>query len=140
MATDIGLVAMWDLATDETSIKLIEEFVKADKIIVGLCHGSAALLNVKLPDGTPYLAGHAVTGFSALEEEQAYANDIAPPNMPFDLEGTLNKVSGGHYEKSEEAWSPHVIVEPSKKLLFGQNPASAHPLAVALLKVLQERK
>lgn len=135
--THTNSIAMWDLATDKTSIQLIEEFHQADKILVGLCHGSAAFLEVKLADGTPLLTGQAVTGFSGLEEEQAYANHIAPPNMPFDLEKALNDKSGGKYEKSGEAWAPHVVVSPSKKLLFGQNPDSAHPLAVELLKVLQ---
>ena len=130
-------LAMWDLATDKTSIQLLEEFHKADKILVGLCHGSAAFLNVKKADGTPVLAGEAVTGFSDLEEEQAYAIKVAPPGMPFDLEKALNEKSGGKYEKAAEAWAPHVVVSPSKKLLFGQNPGSAHDLAVEVLKVLQ---
>ncbi len=128
---------MYDLADDPESIQLIREFHDAGRIIVALCHGSAALVNVKLADGSPILAGQRVTGFSDLEEEQAYANKIVPPGMPFSLEEALNKASGGKYEKSTEAWSPHVIVENSGRLLFGQNPNSAHPLGEALLKVLQ---
>jgi putative intracellular protease/amidase len=131
-------IAMWDLATDATSIKLIREFYDAGRIIVALCHGTAALVNVKLADGSPILAGQRVTGFSDEEEEQAYANKIAPPNMPFDLQQALDKVSGGKYEKAAGAWKPHVIVAPSKHLLFGQNPASAYPLSLEVLKVLQE--
>jgi putative intracellular protease/amidase len=128
---------MYDLATDPTSIQLLREFHDADRIIVALCHGSAALVNVKLADGSPILAGHRVTGFSNTEEEQAYGNNIVPPGMPFSLEDALNDASNGKYEKSVEAWSPHVIVEPSRKMLFGQNPASAHPLAEQLLVVLR---
>jgi putative intracellular protease/amidase len=130
--------AMYDLATDPTSIQLIREFHDADRIIVALCHGSAALANVKLADGSPLLTGHSVTGFSDLEEEQATANKIVPPGMPFSLETALNAASGGKYEKATAAWDPHVIVEPSGKMLFGQNPNSAHPLGEALLKVLQK--
>lgn len=130
---------MYDLATDSTSIQLIREFHEAGRIIVALCHGSAALVNVKLADGSLLLDGHRVTGFSDTEEEQAYGNKIVPPDMPFDLEQALNKASGGNYEKATEAWSPHVIVDASRKLLFGQNPASAHPLAVELLAVLTKK-
>lgn len=130
--------AMYDLATDATSIQLLREFHDAGRIIVALCHGSAALVHVKLADGTPLIAGHQVTGFSNLEEEQATANEIVPPGMPFSLEDALNKASGDKYEKSGEAWSPHVIVDPSRKLLFGQNPASAHPLGEKLLEVLTQ--
>lgn len=129
---------MYDLATDQNCIQLIREFHDANRIIVALCHGSAALVNVKLADGSPILANHRVTGFSNLEEEQAYGNKIVPPGMPFSLEDALNKASDGKYEKASEAWSPHVIVEPSRKLLFGQNPNSARPLGEALLKVLQD--
>jgi putative intracellular protease/amidase len=128
---------MYDLATDPNSIQLIREFYDANRIIVALCHGSAALVNVKLADGTSLLTGQRVTGFSDTEEEQAYANKIVPPDMPFSLEKALDKASGGKYEKAAEAWSPHVIVEQSRKLLFGQNPNSAHPLGEELLKVLK---
>lgn len=128
---------MYDLATNETSIRLIREFYDAGAIIVALCHGVAALVNVKLADGTPLLDGKRVTGFSDEEEEQAYANEIAPPNMPFHLQQALEKVSGGRYEKANLAWAPHVISSP--KLLLGQNPASAHDLGIALLKVLNQK-
>ncbi|KAL6796393.1 class I glutamine amidotransferase-like protein [Trichoderma sp. SZMC 28013] len=133
-----GFGPMYDLATDATSIQLLREFHDAGRIIVALCHGSAALVNVKLADGTPLLAGHHVTGFSNLEEEQATSNGIVPPGMPFSLEDALNKASGDKYEKSSEAWSPHVIVDQSRKLLFGQNPNSAHPLGEKLLEVLTQ--
>ena len=129
---------MYDLATDQTSIRLIREFYDADRIIVALCHGVAALVNVKLADGSSLLSGKRVTGFSDEEEEQAYANNIAPPNMPFHLQQALDAASGGKYEKASEAWGSHVI--SSKKLLLGQNPGSAHDLGVALLKVLNENK
>lgn len=119
---------MYDLATDATTIQLIREFHDADRIIVGLCHGVAAFVNVKLADGSALLAGQRITGFSDEEEKQAYATNRAPPNMPFDLQQALDQASGGKYEKAAEAWAPHVIVAPSKKFLFGQNPASAHPL------------
>ncbi len=131
------IIAMYDLAENPESIQLLREFHDAGRIVVALCHGSAALVNVKLADGSSILAGQRVTGFSDLEEEQAMANNIVPADVPFSLEKALTKASGGKYEKATEAWAPHVIVENSGKLLFGQNPNSAHPLAEALLKVLQ---
>lgn len=129
---------MYDLATDKTLIQLIREFHDADRIIVALCHGVAALVNVELADGTPLLDGKRVTGFSDEEESQAYANDIAPPNMPFHLQQALDKASGGKYEKADQAWASHVISSP--KLLLGQNPASAHDLGVEVLKVITQKK
>ncbi|KAK5060199.1 hypothetical protein LTR84_010084 [Exophiala bonariae] len=131
-----GFGPMWDLATDETSIGLIKDFYEAGKYVVGLCHGAAAFVNVKLSDGSYLLKGHPVTGFSDLEEEQAIATKVAPDGIPFDLQKQLNERSGGLYEKNPEAWQPHVVVA-TPKLIFGQNPNSAHPLSVKVLEILQ---
>lgn len=94
-------------------------------------------MNVKLADGSSLLDGKLVTGFSDEEEDQAYSNKIAPPNMPFHLQQALNKVSGGRYEKAQQAWESHVISSP--RLLLGQNPPSAHDLGIALLEVLKQK-
>jgi hypothetical protein len=53
--------------------------------------------------------------------------------MPFSLEDAISEASSGKYKKSVDAWSPHVIVDPSQKTLFGQNPASAASISVALI-------
>ena len=42
---------LWDLATDKTSIKLIEDFYNTQKPIVFVCHAPAALVNVKAENG-----------------------------------------------------------------------------------------
>jgi putative intracellular protease/amidase len=59
---------MFDLATDETSHKLINEFYQANKIISAVCHGPAALAHVKLSSGGYLLDDSPVTGFSNTEE------------------------------------------------------------------------
>jgi putative intracellular protease/amidase len=46
---------MFDLATDETSHKLINEFYMANKIVSAVCHGPAVLAHVKLADDEGYL-------------------------------------------------------------------------------------
>jgi len=125
-----GFGPMFDLVDNPTSTKLIREFYESDRIVSAVCHGSAALLNATLADGTKLIAGEDVTGFSNAEE---IAVD-RQKDMPFHLETYLDNASGGHYVKSEEAWAPRVVVSSTKKLLTGQNPASAQPLAVALLK------
>jgi putative intracellular protease/amidase len=125
---------MFDLVDDPISIKLIREFYEASRYVTLVCHGTAAILNVKLADGSLLIKGERVTGFSNQEEEEVgIANE-----MPFHLENALNEGSGGLYEKAATTWAPHVVVSPTKKLLFGQNPASSEPLALALLKKLQE--
>ena len=125
-------LAMFDLVDSEVSIQLIREFYEADKYVTAVCHGAAALVNATLSDGSYLIAGEAVTGFS--DAEEVWAN--RPRDMPFHLEEALDKSSGGHYEKAEEAWAPKVIVSKTKKLITGQNPASAKGLAEELLKKL----
>jgi putative intracellular protease/amidase len=61
--------AMFDLAVDSTSHELIREFYEAGKIVSNVCHGPAALVNVKLSDGTYVAQGHAITGFSNAGED-----------------------------------------------------------------------
>lgn len=127
-------LAMFDPVDNPVSIKLIREFYEADRIVSAVCHGSAALLNATLADGSHLIAGEGVTGFSNAEE---IAVD-RQKDMPFHLEDALDKASDGHYAKADEAWAPKVIVSSTKKLLTGQNPASARGLAVELLKKVKE--
>jgi putative intracellular protease/amidase len=122
---------MFDLVDNPVSIQLIREFWDAGKIVTFLCHGTAAILNVRLADGTLLAAGKKVTGFSNQEEIDVDREK----DMPFHLETALDKASGGHYSKAGKAWDPNVTVDG--KLLMGQNPASAHDLAVELLEALK---
>ena len=113
---------MFDLATDETSHQLINEFSAANKIVGAVCHGPAALALVKRGDGTGYLLdGQRVTGFSNVEEEQVGLTEA----VPFLLEDALNKASGGRFEKAKEPWGEKVVVASGGRLITGQNPASA---------------
>jgi putative intracellular protease/amidase len=131
-----GFGPMYDLVSDPITIQLLREFYEADKFVTAVCHGSAALVNVKLADGTNLIANEAVTGFSN-EEDEAFLGFFPEEEVtPFLLQDALTKASGGKYEKSLEAWSPLVLVSSSKKLLTGQNPASAGPLGKALLEKL----
>jgi len=127
--------AMFDLVDNEVSFQLIREFHEAGRVVSAVCHGSAALVNATLADGTKLIAGEAVTGFS--NEEEVIAK--RPQDMPFSLEEALDKASGGKYEKAKEPWAPHVVTSglKTKKLLTGQNPASARPFAEELLKFIE---
>jgi putative intracellular protease/amidase len=123
---------MFDLATDSTSHKLINEFYTANKIISAVCHGPAALTHVKIPGGGYLLDGQPVTGFSNAEEDTAGLTSA----MPFKLEDKLNEASGGKYEKAAEQWGVKVVVARGGKLITGQNPASAGPLGEAIKKAI----
>jgi putative intracellular protease/amidase len=107
---------LFDIATDPVSHSLIAEFWECGKIVSAVCHGSAALMDVKMPNGSYLIDGARVTGFSEAEEQSMAA-------MPFSLERKLNERSGGRYEKAESKHVSHIVVEG--RLITGQNPASA---------------
>lgn len=122
---------MFDLATDETSINLIQEFVKADKPVAAVCHGPCVFLNAKLPDGTPLLSGVESTGFSNAEEDSVGLSQY----MPFMLETEMGN-KGAKYVKAPEPWGECVKVGKTKTgttLITGQNPASASGVGKAIL-------
>lgn len=123
---------MWDLATDKTSIKLIEDFYNTQKPIAFVCHAPAALVNVKAENGHPLVKGKKVTGFSNTEEEAVGLTKV----VPFLLEDELKKL-GGHYSKGAD-WSS--FVQQDGLLITGQNPGSSEAVAELLLKTLKGEK
>jgi putative intracellular protease/amidase len=123
---------MFDIASDHDSIALIREFWESGKIVSTVCHGSAALINVKLSDGSYLVADTPVTGYANSEEDETNFSQY----MPFMLETELNKVSGGKYEKAAVNWASHVTVAKEGRLLTGQNPGSARDLAKVILEKL----
>ncbi|SFQ41370.1 type 1 glutamine amidotransferase domain-containing protein [Hymenobacter arizonensis] len=119
---------LWDLAEDQTSIKLIEEMYAAGKPVALVCHAPAALRHVKAPDGSPLVQGKAVTGFTNTEEEAVQLTNV----VPFLVEDML-KENGSNYSKLED-WKPYV--QRAAHLITGQNPASSEPAAHELLQLL----
>ncbi|QDO94866.1 type 1 glutamine amidotransferase domain-containing protein [Formosa sediminum] len=120
---------LWDLANDETSIKLIETFNAAKKPIGFVCHAPAALKHVKNVEGFPLVKGKNVTGFSNSEEAAVQLTEV----VPFLVEDML-KQNGGHYSKGDD-WGVHVVTDGN--LITGQNPASSELVAETLLKVIK---
>ena len=120
---------LWDLATDKTSIELIEAFYNHQKPIAFVCHAPAALINVKALNGEPLVKGKQVTGFSNTEEEAVKLTDV----VPFLLEDELKK-HGAHYSKGDD-WSSFVIEDGL--LITGQNPGSSEAAAKLLLNALK---
>ena len=123
---------MFDLATLPDSHSIIREMHSSNRIIAAVCHGPAAIATVKLDNGSYLIANSAVTGF-ANAEEAAMGFDH---DMPFSLEDVLNANSGGRFRKAEKNMDPWVEVAQEGKLMTGQNPASARPLAEAVLEKL----
>ncbi len=123
---------LWDLANDEYSIHLIEDFYNHQKPIAFVCHAPAALIKVKAENGEPLVKDKKVTGFSDAEEEAVNLTKI----VPFLLEVELKRL-GAKYSKGEN-WISYV--KRDGLLITGQNPASSAEAARLLLSTLQEKK
>jgi len=123
---------LWDLANDENSINLIEDFYNHQKPIAFVCHAPAALIKVKDKDGEHIVKNKELTGFSDTEEEAVGLTKI----VPFLLEDELQKL-GAKYSKGAD-WSSYV--KKDGLLITGQNPASSAEAARLLLSTLNEKK
>ncbi|MCA1494688.1 type 1 glutamine amidotransferase domain-containing protein [Ensifer sp. NBAIM29] len=119
---------LWDLAEDEDSIALIEEFYNAGKPVAAVCHGPAVLLKVT-SQGEPVVKGKRVTGFTNSEEEAVQLTDV----VPFLVEDELKRL-GARFEKAAD-WADFTVVDG--RLITGQNPTSSTSAAKELLKLLQ---
>ena len=115
---------LWDLATNADSLRLIAEFISANKVVAAVCHAPVVLINA-VHDGKPLVNGKRVTGFSNTEEEAVQLTKVVPILVEDGL-----KEKGGLYEKGAD-WAPFAIEDGL--LITGQNPASSETVAHKLL-------
>lgn len=120
---------MWDLATDKNSIKLIQDFYYHNKPIAFVCHGSAALVNVKDKEGKYLIEGKKLTAFCNTEEAAVELTNV----VPFSLEDKSEE-RGAKYSKGAD-WSSYVVEDGL--LLTGQNPQSSEEVAAKLLSKIK---
>ncbi len=113
---------------------MIRNFYESGRPTSAVCHAPAVLTDVKLSSGKYLLDGLSATAFSNAEEEQAGLTKA----IPWLVESRMAE-RGAKFEKADKAWGEHVVVDTKdgKTLITGQNPASAGPLAKALIKALK---
>ncbi|GAA3667042.1 type 1 glutamine amidotransferase domain-containing protein [Arthrobacter ginkgonis] len=119
---------MEDLAVDGAAGRILRQALETGLPTGIVCHGPAALLAAVSDGGANAYAGYRVTAFSNAEERKGGKADKAR----WLLEDRLN--AAGLTVKTGEAFAPHVEID--RNLVTGQNPASAGPVAVELLKKL----
>lgn len=122
-----GNGAMFDLPVHTPTTTLLTNFANLGKPIAAVCHGPAALVNVKRADGSYLVAGKRVNSFTNLEE-QAFGGDVID-TLPFLLEDKL-KERGALYVKNAPLL-PYVAVDGN--LITAQNPMAVPDAAEALL-------
>lgn len=123
-----GHGTMWDLPTPEVGAKLSAGW-NAGRVLAAVCHGPAALVEVKDQAGRPVVAGRKVAAFSNDEEKAGGLEN----DMPFLLETKLTSL-GAKYQKAPR-WQSFTVTDG--RLVTGQNPASSKATAEAVLKALR---
>ena len=123
-----GFGLLSDLASNEDFAKLAATHYEKGGLIGAVCHGPAALLPITLSSGEALLANKSVTSFTR-EEEVDYGTIH---DIPFLLEEALAR-KAVRFNKVQP-WQDFVIEDD--RVITGQNPASAHSVATAMVKQL----
>lgn len=124
-----GHGTMWDFPDDPAVQKFARDIHEADAPVGAVCHGPAALANVKLSDGSYLVAGKEVSAFTNAEEEKVGLTEV----VPFLLASKLEERGAKHLAAPD--FQKQVVT--SGKLVTGQNPASAAGVAEKMVELLQ---
>jgi len=125
-----GKGAMFDLPKDKALQTLIADIYQQQGAVAAVCHGPAALVDVKLNDGSYLIANKAINGFTNVEEQLFDKEWLS--KFDFMLEDKLIE-RGGKFQASNIMLS-HVAVDG--RLITGQNPTSTVGVANALVNSL----
>lgn len=125
-----GKGAMFDLPDNKHLQHIIRDLYQMGGTVAAVCHGPAALVNVKLDNGRYLIADKKINGFTN-EEEHVFTSQWVS-EFDFLLEDKM-KQRGALFEHSPMMLS-HVAID--KGLITGQNPSSTVDTAEALLTSL----
>lgn len=98
-------------------------------VVGAVCHGPAALVNLKLPDGISLVSGKKVAVFIN-EEEKTGLTKV----MPYLLQDSFEGMKAGVV--TAEPFTENAVRDG--RLVTGQNPASAKKAAELFVEALEE--
>ena len=125
-----GHGAVWDFPNSPAVQRVTRELYESGQVVAAVCHGPAALVNVKLSDGSYLVAGKRVSAFTDEEERAVKLESV----VPFLLASTLNARGAQH--QAAPNWTAKVVVDG--RLVTGQNPQSATATAEAVRDLLRK--
>lgn len=123
-----GSAAMLDFPFHEGLQRFITAAYEGGKVVGGVCHGPAALVNVRLSDGSWLVDGKAVSAFT--EEEELAFGSKAIGNYPFVLQRALEDRGASIIA------APMMLVQTARdgRLVTGQNPFSTSLTAEEMIR------
>jgi putative intracellular protease/amidase len=123
-----GHGAMWDFPDNVDLTRLGRDIYESDGVVAAVCHGSAALVNLTLSDGSYLIEGKEVSAFTNAEEDAIHLTEVLPLLLQTALEDRGAKyVSAPNFECQ---------VSVADRLVTGQNPASATQTAEEVVRLL----
>jgi len=124
-----GHGVLWDFPDNTALQDISRRIYENGGIVSSVCHGAAALLNVRLSDGSLLIQGRQLTGFSDEEEKLARLDQ----QVPYLTEDELVR-RGAIYQKAERPWESFAVSD--RRVVTGQNPASGGAVAELVLQQL----
>jgi len=124
-----GKGAMFDFPGNRDIARIVRD-IHPRGVVGAVCHGPAALLDLRLDDGRPVLEGRRVTGFT--NDEELFLIEQAREVFPFLLQDALARQSAGFVEGP--MYLDNVVVDG--RLVTGQNPWSTWSVAEAMVRAL----
>jgi len=126
-----GQSPMFTFRENEDLMGAIRHFYEAEKPTAVYCHGTAALVDLKLSDGSYLVDGKTVTGFSNVEEEFS-DSFVGEKVMPWRVEDVLkergaNYVQGGLFK---------AFAVRDGRLITGQQQYSGRKVAQIVIEAL----
>lgn len=126
-----GHGTMWDFPDNSALARLAATIYDDGGVVGAVCHGPAALVNLKLANGHYLVKGKRVAAFTD-DEERAVKLDAV---VPFLLATMLRERGATHVPAPN--WQANVVVDG--RLVTGQNPASAEGVGKEMVRVLGDR-
>lgn len=125
-----GKGAMFDFPENKSIQKIVRNYYESNKVVGAVCHGPAALVNVRLNNGRPLLENKSVSGFTN-DEELLLISD-AKSIFPFLLQDKM--IAEGANFNEGAMYLENISYD--KNLVTGQNPWSTWVLAETMIKQL----
>lgn len=124
-----GKGAMFDLPGNPDVARLVRA-IGTRGVVGAVCHGPAALLDVTLDDGTPFVAGRRMTGFT--NDEELFLDADARSRFSFLLQDRA--VQRGATFVTAPKYLDHTVIDG--RLVTGQNAWSSWSSAEAVIAAL----
>ena len=123
-----GSGPMWDFPNNEHVNRVAAAIYENKGIVSAICHGPAALVDIKLSNGKYLVSGRKVAAFTNEEEAELKLTHV----VPFLLQDKLIERGAKHIHG--KPWKENVVVDG--RLITGQNPASATKVAKKIIEYL----